>query len=530
MFDHKIFQNESFELIDERQQVFIRVTQKGVSISDFNQLLIKMPRVKVVDFISLKSALNDADGKITKIGDLKPLAEVTISKDFLEASAVVNLTNEEFREFDKKLILESILKESNDKKIIYGQDINAILSNIKASESFIVASGKKPVRGNDAVVKMYEMKLLEPELFQDGKVNHYELNLINRVNKDEWLGERIEPTKGVEGISVLGTKIPPIDGRQEALKFDPNTVRAAYDEEKDMTFLYAKRAGAVVYIKDRISVSNYLDIQGDVSFHTGNIDFDGFVDISNTVDDNFTVASDEDIQVMGLMGIGGVDLIESRHGNIYVRGGIAGMNKAVIRCSGNLYTKFAADCTIECGGIVNIGYYAMNCNIKAKEVILEAANSQIIGGYTEATARILVSELGSRAGVQTKVKVLGFDRAKIKEDYDLLDNIIEGVRTKMNRAKKELEQFSINIDEKERIKQQEKEGEYEKYKSQVDELLARKATYISYLRAKGEGEVVIKKALYQNVSITIKDDKYISSDEELLGSIIYYDDFELHKE
>jgi uncharacterized protein (DUF342 family) len=443
---------------------------------------------------------------------------------------MVNLTNDEFREYDKKVILESILKQSSEKAIIYGQDINMVLANIRAIESFVVATGKEPVRGNDAIVKMYRMNLLEPEVFQDGKVNHYELNLINRVNKDDWLGERIEPTKGVEGVSVLGNKIPPIDGRQEALKYDPNTIRTTYDEEKNMTFLYAKRAGAVVYIKERISVSNYLDIQGDVSFYTGNIDFDGFVDVSNTVEDNFTVTADDDVQVMGLMGIGGVDLIESKHGNIYIRGGIAGKNKAVIRCSGNLYTKFAADCTIECAGIVNIGYYAMNCHIKAKEVILEAANSQIIGGYTEATARVLVSELGSRAGVQTKVHITGFDRAKIKQDYDLLDAVIEGARSKMNRTKKELEQFSINLEEKERFKQQQKEEEYEKYKTQIEELLNRKTSYVSFLRAKGEGEVVIKKALYQNVSISIKDDKYICADEELLSSIVYYEDYELHKE
>jgi uncharacterized protein (DUF342 family) len=401
---------------------------------------------------------------------------------------------------------------------------------MKSTDCFCIARGKAPVTGNDAIIKMYELKHVEPELYQDGKVNHYELNLINTVDSGAWLGERIEPTKGIEGISVLGETIIAANGRQEQLKYDPTSVRTVHNEEKDMTFLYAKRAGAVVYLKDRVSVSNYLEIDGDVSFHTGNIDFDGYVDIKNTVDDNFSVYADGDIQVKGDMGIGGVDVIESRNGNIYIRGGIAGKNKAVIRCNGNFFTKFAADCTIECDGIVNIGYYAMNCHISAKEVILEATNSQIIGGYTEATGRILVSELGSRAGVFTKVVLNGFDREQIKKDYELIDSAIEASRNKMDRLKKELTQFGIGLEESERSVRQEKEDEYIVYKDKVEELLHRKTSYLSFLRAKGEGEVVIKKALYQNVSISIKDDKYISSEEETIATTLFYQDYELKKE
>lgn len=531
MFENKLFSNNQIDIYEERKHIFVDVKAANLNLGDVNQVIEGVPRIKVTDFISLKNALeNHQMNQMIKIGELKPLVEVSVSKDGLEATAVVNMTEEEFAAADKKAILAEVLKGSNDRSIVYGQDINEVIKNLKPKVPFVIAVGKAPIDGEDAVITMYELEEAAPELYQDGKVNHYELNLINTVNEGAWLGERIEPKPGVDGIAVNGQKVPARNGRQEQLKYDPKTVRLSFDEEKQMTLLHAKRAGAVVYMKDRISVSNYLDIQGDVSFHTGNIDFDGFVDISNTVDDNFSVQADDNIQVLGDMGVGGVELIESRNGDIYIRGGIAGKNKAVIRCSGNLYTKFAADCTIECDGVVNIGYYAMNCNIKAKEVILEADNSQIIGGTVEAFARVLVSEVGSRANVYTKVVVRGFDREHLKRDYDLLDSAIENARHKMDKAKEELKLFGIDLTPDQRVEQETKEAEYNHFKDMVEDLLKRKKIYISYLHAKGEGEIVIKRKLYPNVSLNIKDDKFVSTEEHNLPVTFYYEDFELKQD
>lgn len=530
MFDNILLSNDHFEVILEKTQVYIKVQQKGYEMSQFNALLESIPRVKVTEFVSLKMALDDARDSVVKIGQVKPLVEVTISKDQLRAEAIILMPPDNFQEADKDKLVEQILKASSEQSILFGIDVGNIVSEMKAIEPFVIAKGKEPIPGDDAIITVYELKGQEPELYQDGKVNHYEMNLINTVVVGDWLGERIEPTAGKDGVSVLGKPLIAPHGRQEALKYDTRTVQSFYDEEKQMTILRAKTAGAVIFLKDKVSVCSFLDIDGDVSFYTGNIDFDGFVQISNTVEDNFSVEADNDIQIMGVMGIGGVDKIESREGNIYIRGGVAGKNKAVIRCHGDFYTKFAADCEIICSGKVSIGYYAMNCNIKAQEVILEADNSQIIGGSVEATARVVVSDLGSRAGVPTHVNVTGFDREQIQKDYKLIDTVIEGARKKMNRHKEELSQYSINLDERTRVEMQAVEAEYEKYKSQVDDLLKRKETYVSFLRAKGSGEIVINKCLYQKVSVKIEDGQFNSTEAEKLPVKFYYDQGELHKE
>ena len=107
------------------------------------------------------------------------------------------------------------------------------------------------------------------------------------------------------------------------------------------------------YQGDRISVSNLLEITEDVDFKTGNIDFDGFLSIRGTVADNFSVAANKDVEILGNFGIGSVKEIESRCGSVYIKGGIAGKNKAVVKSTRDLYTKYVSDATILCDGDVS---------------------------------------------------------------------------------------------------------------------------------------------------------------------------------
>jgi len=88
--------------------------------------------------------------------------------------------------------------------------------------------------------------------------------------------------------------------------------------------LYALKDGAVHYVDGSIAVYDVLEINGDVDFNTGNIDFNGYVNIKGTVEDNFSVKAEKDIEIGGVYGIGGVKLIESTGGSIYIRGGVAG--------------------------------------------------------------------------------------------------------------------------------------------------------------------------------------------------------------
>lgn len=525
MFDHVLYTNEYFVLVEEEKTVYIKVAKKGYNLADFQELNKRLPRVKLTQFVNLRSAIINGLEKFIAIGDFKEVVEVSVSKDRFTAYAVVNLTEDEFLSIDTNRIIDIIVKKAAESGVTYGLDVLQLLDHMKVGELFVIAKGVEPIKGEDAVIKLYEIEEAKPEVFQDGKVNHYELNLINKVLEGDWLGERIEPTEGIPGRTVYGEIVPAVRGKQEKLIYDRKTISAHLDEEKGVTILRAKRVGAVVYESGVLSVCNYLEVKGKVSFETGNIDFDGFVDVKEGVEDNFSVVADNDIQVMGQLGVGAVNSIESREGSIYVRGGIAGQGKATVICDGDLYTKFASDCTIVCKGTVHIGYYAMNCNIQAKEVLLESMNSRIIGGSIEADIRVCAGEIGSRAETLTTIKIKGFNRQAMREEYDTLDQTLEKLRQMSQLLKQKIAIYhsteSQLMESKDIEALEQLESEYLRCQKSLKIYGQRKKNYVSYLHTKGDGEVSAFRCMYPNVRIQMQDDLVHTKDTKTVG-IKYY--------
>ncbi len=523
-----IYSNDFFHIILEDDSVFIKVLKKDYSIQAFNDLLKDFPRISIVYFVALKTALANEMLTKVKIGELKPKVELTISSDQLVAYAQINLTEKEFGEHDKKQLLSEIIDLAVTKEISYGVDIKGILNRMRPIEKFEIAKGKAPIPGADAVITMFQIKKVEPLLVEDGNVNHYELNLINKIEKGDWLGERLDATEGISGMDICGTEIPAENGRQQKLQYEASSVDEVYDAEKGNTTLYAKLTGAIVFDQETIGVRNFIEVPGDVSYQTGNVDFDGYVDVKKTVDDNFSVRALYDIQVLGDMGIGGVDTIESKEGNIYIRGGIAGKNKAKIICQGDLFTKFASDCTIECGGTVNIGYYAMNCQITAKEVLFASPTSKIIGGLTKAVVRIEVGDLGSKAGIQTRSTILGFDRDHLRDEYESMGKSIIKLKEKMETLKKSLSRFSggaIKVEEREKYEVLQRESH--EAKKTLDLLMKEQKKYTSYLSTKGEGEIKVKKCTYTGAIIKMKDEMLVVHETTSIPMSYYIEDGEI---
>jgi len=531
MYENIIYEHEYFQMAVEDHLVFIKTKKIGFDINKFKEISDKLPRLKVTQFIGLKAALEHGLNTFVHVGDYKDIVDITISKDRFEATAIFYLSQHEINKYNQTDLMNLIRKKAENINIEYGLDVINLISEIKMNEPFVIARGLRPVPGKDAVIKMYELEDVKPEEVEDGKVNYYELNLINKVNAGDWLGERIEPTEGTPGRTVFSEIVKAVPGKQEKLFYDRKTITETLDETLGITTLTAKRTGAVVYENGILTVSNYLEISGKVSFDTGNIDFDGYVDVKDSVDDNFSVRADQDIQIMGQLGVGAVDFIESREGSIYIRGGIAGQEKAEITCNGDLITKFAADCKIVCNGSVYISSYAINCDIRAKQIILDSLNSKIIGGNICADIRVIAGEIGSKAEILTRINVLGFDRQIMRDEYDGLGKTIDKLKQMAQLLKQKIAIYQMKDQEsleKSELQQMiQMESEYERCQKSLKVYIQRKKDYTGFLQAKGEGEVKTLKQLYPNVQIQIKNEDYTSRTTSKLGQSIYYKDNEL---
>ena len=526
MFEHVLFSNKYFSLVEEENLIYIKVNSKGYEINDFKSFIQSMPRVKVTNFGHLRSAIVHGIDKYIVIGEYKPLLEIQVSKDRFTAYGIINMTYEEYDETDKDQLIDDMIKISHEKGIEYGMDMSEVMDNMQAMNPFVIARGMHPIQGEDAVIRLYEIEEAKPQIYQDGKVNHYELNLINKVVEGEWVGERIEPKDGIPGRTVYGEVVPALQGHQEKLIYDRKSILAVSDPAQGKTLLHSKRIGAVVYENGVLSVCNYLEIDGKVSFKTGNVDFDGYVDIKDSVEDNFSVKADNDIQIMGDLGVGAVEHIESREGSIYIRGGIAGQNKAVIRCEGDLFTKFVADCEIVCKGTVHIGFYAINAKIKAKEVILEGYNSRIIGGKIEADVRVYAGEIGSRAETATQVCVTGFDRQAMRQEYDAIDANVDKLMKMGQLLKQKMTIYNQSgksgLDPEEAEALEKLETEYERCQKTLKIFVQRKKNYRSYLQTKGEGEIRAQKTIYPNVDLMLRNEMIRIRNKENANTCYYY--------
>lgn len=504
MPEKAIFSSEYIRIIKRQDGFYIESLRRGMTLEQFNRLMSDHPEIKVTNVMAIRNAILYAPRPAEKFGEVKARINIELSDDQLKAYLTLCVEEEEISGPGKADLIREILKKLNEKGVVFGVKNSVLLGRLVNHRQILIAEGIAPVSGEDSVVRMYEMKDVKPEVKEDGNVDHYELNLINRVNAGDWLGERIDPKEGTPGRTVRGSTLLPAKGKSYPLFYDRNTVREVYDNGK--TTLYAAINGAVHYDGDRISVSNHLEITNNVDFKTGNIDFDGFLTVKGSIEDSFSVAASKDIEILGDFGLGSVKDIVSNEGSIYIKGGIAGKNKAVIRSKKDIYTKFVSDTTIICDGSVHIGFYCLNSSIKAKEVILDSPKGQIIGGTIQADIRVVASTIGSSGEKRTYICVSGFDRNMLKSNLEKLAVDIERAKSELARAKQEISVYSsISALTREQAAVYERiKDRFFEVKDRLKRLEEERRALTGYLRVHGEGEVSVLKRIHPNSVLEIK--------------------------
>ena len=521
-----VFQSEFISVTIRQDGFYIESYRRGMTLEQFNRLISDHPEIKITSIMAIRNALVNAPRVPEKFGEARERIIIDVSEDELKAYLTICVDDEELTGSGRANLFKEVMRKLNEKGVSFGIKNNVLLGNMTNNSRMLVAEGIAPVDGIDSEIKMYEMGDAKPEVKEDGNVDHYELNLINRVNAGDWLGERTDPREGSPGRTVKGSTVLPAKGNLLPLFYDRNTVKEVYANGK--TTLYARINGAVHYEGERIGVSNHLEITSNVDFKTGNIEFDGFLTVKGSIEDSFSVEARKDIEILGDFGLGSVKGIESKEGSIFIKGGIAGKNKAVIRSRKNIYTKFVSDTTIICEGSVHIGFYCLNSTIKAKEVILDSPRSQIIGGSIEAEIKVAASIIGASSEKRTIVIVTGFNRKTLKSNVDKLTETIESVKLELVKAKQEVAVYTntsgLSKDQImvfERIK-----GNYFDIREKLRLLEEERKMMIGYLKTAGDGEISALKKIYPNTMLEIKG-KIKEINKPLLGTKFYVQDGEI---
>lgn len=270
-----------------------------------------------------------------------------------------------------------------------------------AGKQTLIAEGERPIAGRDGEIRMlYDADFAnkKPQENEDGTVDFKEISRILNVRKGQLVAERLIAEEGKPGKSVSGEVIEGKNGKEARFKIGKNVVADA-----GQLALYAAMDGMIAITeRGKINVFPIYEVNGDVDYRVGNIDFFGTVVIRGNVLPGFKVKAAGDIRVTG-----GVESAELEAvGSIEISAGILGHNKGMIRAGVNVKSAFIQDAQVETGQDILVTQSIMHSQIRAgRNVICKGAKGLIIGGTVQAGEKVVARTVGNTMSTPTAIEV-----------------------------------------------------------------------------------------------------------------------------
>ena len=408
----------------------------------------------------------------------------------------------------KLLTEQDIRSELKKNRITYGisdRYIKAYLMGRQFCRDIPIAKGKPVVPGQDARVSYHfaTNPVSKPKLLEDGSVDFHELNMFTNVKKGDLLAELIPDVPGQNGMDIYGNVIKAPNVRKEMLRYGRNI-----SVSDDKLRIYSDVDGDVRLEGDTVFVSNTYQVAADVDASTGDSHYDGNVVVSGSVRSGFCVEAAGDIEVNGA--VEGATLIAG--GNIVLKRGVQGMQKASLQAGGDIVTKFIENSKARAGHTINTGFALHSELVAHDSVIVSGKKGFLIGGTISAGSVIEASVLGNKMNTATTLKV-GVEpevlehfkelSALIKESQEKMleqQQILDTLRKKIAEGRKLLpNQLTMAKEANENLKtlEQELDRESSEYMTLKDEIENHKG-----------GKVIVHSSVYPGVSIYISNRFY----------------------
>jgi len=287
---------------------------------------------------------------------------VTVSKDMQKVRVSFVPANEA----GDKITIETAEKElaargikNYDKELIQNSLEKINSGSLSEIYNITVKTGTMPVHGKDGYIEKVFTQQAQKSIAGDSsaRVDYREFNSIREIAENTLIARVMPPEPPVsDGINVLDQIIPGMPGKPCAVKLGKNT---ALREETGE--IYSTVSGVIKEEPDGTPfVEALLVIEKNVSYETGNIRFNGDIEIKGDICDGFTVESEGDITVSGSVGAAKIKAGK----NITIEGAIKGRGKAKIRAAESITVKFAENALLECEGNFSAAKYIFNCIVK----------------------------------------------------------------------------------------------------------------------------------------------------------------------
>lgn len=375
-----------------------------------------------------------------------------------------------------------------------------------------IARGREATNGEDGSLEcLIEMvRTRHPHIDEHGIADYRDLGGIVVVHQGQQLMRKHPPTPGENGENVLGQVIVAKPGKD--IMFAPQ-LKGAMIDPQDPAILIAEIAGQPVLANYGMTVEPTITIPT-VDLATGNIDFEGTVNISGDVHAGMSIRATGDIHIGGTVEAAILDA----GGDIIVKGGIIGHGEiheqpgkaeksmiARVRAGASCSAHFIENASIEVKDSILVDRLVMQSELIATNQIIVGkpgtGQGNIIGGLIEATLLVQAGEIGSSAGVRTRILV--GTNPYLHENLKHAQSALQ----KKNHELEELEKLlAFIVANPERMKPEIKhkaENTHTLLGQEIESALQELDEISLQLDLAEDARVVAEKAVYSNVQIEI---------------------------
>ncbi len=356
-------------------------------------------------------------------------------------------------------------------------------------------------------------------------VDHYHSSLATPVTCGQALA-RLDPMP-----QETDSAADQILNRDDFIISEPADIISAtveLSEKSNELLVISCKDGFPALLNKKITVNDRLVIDGDINFHTGNIDCPGDLLVNGSIMAGFKVKADN-LTVNG--SIENAEVI--CHGDLVCSGGIVACNDFPLICDGSLWVKYIENSSLEINKDLFISGSSLHNSIKvAGSIVLCHDSAILVGGKCEAGHSLYSGVIGAKWATPTEI-IIGCDPFLTQKLKNHCQNI-EKIVTELDELRSRIDQINTYLQHEEG-----KTTSKEAHKLQEErELLESKSSFITqkqntalkkreqleqqideFKKSNLNASLYIANQLFSGVNLTIKD-ATARIDEEASGVTI----------
>ncbi len=332
---------------------------------------------------------------------IRILTPIQVSKD--KTSAYYYIYPTKLNKISTSKDIQTVISTEQISLSVNDHVISSELKKINVQEKKItklqIAKSNGPVNG----VREYYEPLIDIDkkagkVLADGSMDFREIHSIIQVTKNDEIVKRHPEIKPVDGYNIYGDKIPAELEPPKGYSKGENLAQSFNDEN----IFVAAIDGCLIVNKKNISIKEIAIINGDIDYKSGNIDFNGSVQIKGAVLPGFSIKAKGDIIIEKNVD----DALIETDGNVTIKMGIAGKGETKIIAGGNVVAKYILNAFVQCEGFVQIEDSIINSRIFSNDYIsVVSQHGKIMGGEIIAKNYIEVNVAGSNNETSTSLTV-----------------------------------------------------------------------------------------------------------------------------